>query len=105
MANLLEAKTQKLYDTLSSAMEANIYISPPSSIRMTYPAIIITLSSMSDEYANNNKYKRHVRFNVTFITKTVNDVNVNFISSLKHCTLSSAYVSDNLYHYVFNITM
>lgn len=77
-----------------------VYFQPPASIKLTYPCIVYTLSSVDKINANNRMYKSNNRYEVTIITEDPD--NTLYIDALNHfemCRFDRSFVSDNLYHY------
>lgn len=82
----------------------NVYYQPPSNVRMKFPCIRFKLEQIDVKYASNSVYMFKNKYQFTYISNVVSDDLIQtFVSSLPHCTFDRPYVSDNLYHYVFEI--
>lgn len=80
----------------------NVYYQTPT--KLVYPCIKYERSSFDTEYANNKKYKKLTHYTVTFITSQADCEEIlDKLNSLDYCTLNRQYVSDNLYHCVFDL--
>ena len=99
MASRLDLQTE--FETLISSR--NVYYQPPASVKMSYPAIVYGLSNIQNTYATNNVYKQDNAYDVTYITRDPDDVNVHRISLLPKCRFDRSYKSDNLYHFVYTL--
>lgn len=86
-----------------SGME-NVYYQPPSNVRMKFPCIRFKLEQVDVKYASNSVYMFKNKYQFTYISNVVSDDLIQtFVSSLRYCTFDRSYVSDNLYHYTFEI--
>lgn len=81
----------------------NVYFQPPESVRMSYPAIVYSLSSIDNTYANNGVYLQRDGYDVTFIHTDPDSEITDRISRLPMCRFVRRFVADNLYHDVFKI--
>lgn len=93
-----------LQNTLETILGSrNVYFQPPSSIKMSYPAIVYSLDKIQTLKADNEKYKLNKRYSITLIHKNPDNPIVDKLLELKYCALNRTYTSDNLYHYVFEL--
>lgn len=99
MASRIELQS-KLEEILGSR---SVYYQPPSSIQMTYPAIVYFRSRIQNRHANNGVYNQAVAYNVTVIDKKPDSDIVFAISRLPLCYHDRHYVSDNLNHDTFTL--
>lgn len=92
-----------LQETLESILGSNkVYFQAPT--KVTYPCIIYELSDRDELYADNLRYKTMKRYTIMLIGKNPdNDETVNKILDLDYCSFDRRYISDNLYHDVFDI--
>lgn len=81
------------------------YINPPSSIRMSYPCIIIHLSDQDRKFADNQRYWNWLRWSITIVDpESINGESyIEQLTSLSYCSFDRLYIADNLHHYVFSI--
>lgn len=81
----------------------NVYFQPPPSLRMTYPAIVYTISKIENLPANDMVYAQHRAYDVTIIDKNPDsEIAYNF-SLLPLCRFNRRFSSDNLNHFVYTI--
>lgn len=92
---------QKLLEKLMG--NRNVYFQPPTSLRMSYPAIVYSRSSIENLYADNSSYVQNVAYKLVVIDKNPDSAIVKKVSKLPMCKHNSNYVSDNLYHDAFTI--
>lgn len=93
---------KKLEDILGSR---RVYFQPPESIKLSYPAIIYKKNKVDILYANDTNYLRHDSYEISYITQNADDELVDILLFLPYCSLTSNYVVDNLYHFIFTITL
>ena len=99
MASRLKLQTM-LEELLGSR---NVYFQPPSSVKMSYPAIVYSRKLIDNEHADNTVYKQSFAYDLTIIDKNPDsDISMK-ISKLPKCRFDRHYVSDNLNHYVFTL--
>lgn len=91
---------QALEDILGSR---NVYFQPPSSIRMSYPAIVYERSKIRSRYAGNGKYTNDRVYDVVLITKDPDSPFIDKLLELPYCSYDRHYVADNLHHDAFTI--
>lgn len=100
MASRLELHSE-LCEVLGSE---NVYFQPPESLKMKYDAIVYKLNDISNDYANNNTYYYHKRYEVMLITKIADNETVDdIIKHFHYCVYNRMFISDNLYHHIFYI--
>lgn len=81
----------------------NVYYQPPSSIRMSYPAIVYSRNNIDNSHADNSIYKQEKSYNITVIDEDPDSDIVNKISKLPRCRFDRHYTSDNLNHDSFTL--
>ena len=81
----------------------NVYFDPPSTIRMSYPAIVYSRSQIKNRYAGNLKYKKDRVYEAVLITKDPDSRFIEPLLELPYCSYDRHYVSDNLHHDAFTI--
>lgn len=92
-----------LKNLLETVGVAKVYFQPPESVRLIYPCIVFKLDSIDKRYADNIMYKDLVRYEVQLITQQPDTPFVERIVKLPYCRFDRPFVSDNLYHYNYEI--
>lgn len=99
MANRLDLH-EKLCEILGSR---NVYFNPPESVKMSYPAIVYSLSTEKSNNADNLKYLNRKAYKVTLIDKDPDSVIYDKLLEYRYSTFDTSYCVNNLYHFVFII--
>lgn len=94
-------KLQALLEELLGSQ--NVYFQPPASVRMSYPAIVYSLSGINTVSADNRKYAMFDGYQLTYIDKNPDSDMVHKITNLPRCRFDQYFVKDNLNHYNFTI--
>lgn len=81
----------------------NVYFQPPKGFLMQYPCIVYRKEPGLTQYADNSPYKYDQQYEVTFITLEPDSDIPDKLIWLPKSRLSTTFVADNLYHYVFAI--
>lgn len=81
----------------------NVYFQPPASVQMKYPAIVYSLASINNTFANNIVYMQTTAYEITLIDRNPDSEFVKKLSTLPSCRFDRHFRSDNLNHYVFTI--
>lgn len=81
----------------------NVYYQSPESVKMEYPAIRYTKSNIESDYANNQKYLKRKRYEITVISKRPDDPVIEKLLDLPYCTFDRHYKADNLNHDVLSL--
>lgn len=81
----------------------NVYFQPPSSVRMSYPAIVYSRKRIDNLHANNSVYMQDHSYELTVIDKDPDSEIVSRVSELLLCRFERHYKSDNLNHDVFTL--
>lgn len=93
-----------LHETLCSVLGSrNVYFSPPESVKIKYPAIVYTRSSIDSRFANDGVYSKSHGYSVTIIDDDPDSEIVERMLELPMCKFDRHYVSDNLNHDTFTI--
>lgn len=82
----------------------NVYFQPPASVKMNYPCIVYSKSNVEVLRADDRLYKGTNRYEVTVIDYDPDSELPDMI--LEHfqmCSFDSAYVADNLNHFVLTL--
>lgn len=99
MANQ-EKLQAKLEELLGSR---NVYYQPPESLRMKYPAIRYSKSTISSKHANNAKYSNFTRYQIIVIDPKPDNEVIDKILELPLSSYSNHYTKDNLNHDVIEL--
>ena len=99
MADRLELQ-QILEDILGSR---NVYFQPPPTVKMQYPAIVYSRTTIDNLSANNRVYKQDIEYEVVVIDYDPDSKIVFDISKLPKCRHLRHFVESNLYHDAFRI--
>lgn len=91
---------EKLCEILGSR---NVYFQPPESLKIRYPAIIYNLDGMRNDTANGNKYRTCKKYSVILVVDDPDTILIDDINQNTMCSFIRSYVSDSLYHYVFEL--
>lgn len=76
---------------------------PGPSVTLTYPAIVYKLDDIPTNFANNRPYIFNHRYEVQIIDRDPESILRDRMVQLPMCKFTNNFVSDNLYHYVFEI--
>lgn len=91
----------KLVEILNSK---NAYYQPPANVNLVYPCVIYNQNAGDIKKANNKLYKYTRKYEVTFIFKSSNDdITLTMLDTFKYCTEGPMFITDNLYHYTFEL--
>lgn len=99
MASRLELHI-KLKEILGSE---SVYYQPPSSVQMTYPAIVYSRSRIDNIFACDIVYGQANAYQVTVIAKQPDHEAVGKVSRLPKCSFNTHFTKDNLNHDVFTL--
>lgn len=83
----------------------NVYFQPPESVKMQYPAIVYYRSGINNTPADDTVYRQTQSYTVTVIDRKSDSVVVDKVSLLPKTRWDRHYVSSNLHHDVFTITI
>lgn len=81
----------------------NVYFQPPTSLKMSYPAIVYSRSVNDVRYADDNPYRIIHKYDLVLIEKNPDSAIPDKLANLPRCKLDQCYTADNLYHYAFSI--
>ena len=81
----------------------NVYYQPPESVKLKYPAIIYSRTSLYKLTAGDDTYKVNPSYKVTYVSKTVDDPVIDALLRLPYSRFLNHYAAENLYHDVFEI--
>lgn len=80
-----------------------VYFQPPENVKLRYPCIIYKLANIDTTKADDIKYLKHKRYEITLIHDDPDNDIYETIEDLPYCDFDRSFVSDNLYHYVFTL--
>ena len=74
-----------------------IYFQPPENFKLTYPCIIYKLADINSTRADDIKYLKHKRYDVTLIHTDPDNTVYDTINELPYCDFDRVFVNDNLF--------
>ena len=83
--------------------DRHIYLNPPPSVRIRYPAIRYSLNKIDSKYANDGSYTMAPSYQVILIDDDVDTKYLEPILRIPHCRFDRFYIAGNLNHWVFTI--
>lgn len=83
--------------------DANVYFQPPENTRMKFPCIVYRRQKLTARHADNFPYLNFRRYQVTAIDTNPDSKLVDELSIMPKCMYDRQFISDNIYHDVFNI--
>lgn len=89
-----------LVDILGSE---NCYFSPPDNFEMSYPCIIYQLNLMGSNFADNRRYIKKTRYDITVIDEDPDSEIPDKILELQTAYFNTFFTSDNLNHWQFSL--
>lgn len=94
----------QLHQTLVTILGTDhVYFQPPSSIKMTYPAIVYSLDKVQVTKADDKPYLKHNRYQVQYISRNPENTVIDDILELPYSSYDRRFVADNLYHDNFDV--
>ena len=81
----------------------NVYYQPPENLKLKFPCIIYEWDSQDNLYANDNKYRKLRRYNITVVDKNPDSDIPDKVGALPLCSFGRRYISNNIYHTVYSI--
>nr|DAI45353.1 MAG TPA: tail completion protein [Caudoviricetes sp.] len=95
---------EELHERLCAILGSrNVYYQPPEGFRLHYPCIVYERDRIGTHYAANLPYVHTVRYSVTAISSDPESPVPMQLSDMPMSSHERSFVSDNLYHDVFNI--
>lgn len=101
MAQPRRYELQKQLVTLLGS--SNVYYQPPGNLTMQYPCIVYQLDKYEDKQADNLLYNHRKQYQVTVIDRDPDSVIPEKLNQIPYTSLNTAFVKDDLYHYIFTI--
>lgn len=81
----------------------NVYFQRPESIKLSYPAIVYSLSDIDKQPADNSGYIKTREYTIIYIDPNPDSSTVDKLMNLPYCSFERHYKTDNLNHYVYRI--
>lgn len=100
------ASRLNLHNELKEVLGSNnVYYQPPESFKIKYPCFVYKREQVDQKYADNYTYTHKHRYTVTYIDL---DPDNNIVERMidhhfMYLSVSRGFVSDGLYHQVFEI--
>jgi len=92
-----------LHNLLLSIGGPNVYYQVPSSLTIKYPAIKYSVDRIENDHANDLVYHQEKSYSVTVMSTDADCDIVDKISRLPKCSFDRRFISDNIYHTIFNM--
>ena len=93
------ASREDLQARLEELLESkNVYYQPPENIKMNYPAIVYSKSTIWNRRANDKIYRKMTRYDVVVIDRRPDNPVIDKILELPYCSYDRQYKSNNLNH-------
>lgn len=83
--------------------DRHVYFNPPESVKMKYPAIRYSRSTINSRYANNGVYRQRKAYDIYVIDKNPDSEITDAVALLPECRHVRSYKADNLNHDMFTI--
>lgn len=81
----------------------HVYFQPPDSVKMEYPAIKYSMTSIKKHKADNTAYLLIKKYSVIVIDKKPDNPVIPKLLELPYCAYDTSYKSENLYHDVLTL--
>lgn len=81
----------------------NVYYDPPEDLKMEYPCIRYSKSSINVQKANNKAYLKHNRYQVMVIDRLPDNPIIDELLKLPNCSYDRHYTAGNLHHDVLTM--
>lgn len=82
---------------------SRVKFQPKTNTKLIYPCILYRLTGERKIPANNEVYLKNRTYTITVIDRDPDSPLRDAVSALPYCSMSTPFVSDNLYHYPFTI--
>lgn len=99
------ASRLELHEELCDLLESrNVYFQPPESKKIKYDCFVYFMNDIASKYANNKHYNDKKRYEIKLITKNPDNGLVDkILDSFMYISFDRSFVTDNLYHFVFDL--
>lgn len=81
----------------------HVWFQPPSSVYLTYPCIVYSLSSKDTWHANNSKYNTFDKYTITIMTRDPESPIPARVEQLKYCSFDRVFAVDGLWHMTYSL--
>lgn len=85
------------------AGEGHVFFQPPPSLKLSYPAIVYSLSDIMNTHADGTVYRQNRMYSVIVIDKDPDSEISDAVSMLPEANFDRWYAADNLNHFVYTI--
>ena len=99
----LQAILEEILSEYAADGKQHVWFQPPSSVYLTYPCILYSLSSKEILSANNGKYRTRNKYTLTLIDRDPESILQARIESLPYCAFDRVFSVDGLHHYTYTI--
>lgn len=100
----MEENRLKLHEILCELLGSReVHFQPPTSVEMSYPAIVYAREDVKNTFADNVVYGQDYYYRITVIDKSPIGRITEKISKLPGCRFVRNYQADNLNHDVFTL--
>jgi len=94
----------ELHNLLCSKLGSqNVYFQPPENLKINYDAIVYSLDGVDQKYADNITYSKKRRYLITHIFRNPENDLIYNMTNIEYCRFIRRFVTDNLYHDVYEI--
>lgn len=83
--------------------DRHIYLNPPTSVQMRYPAIKYSLNNIDLKHASDGIYRTTPSYQVILIDEEIDTQYLKPILQIPYCKFNRFYIANNLNHWVFTI--
>ena len=81
----------------------NAYFDPPESVKLSYPAIVYSLSQIKSNHADNIPYFKVPGYTVIVIDTNKDSIISDKVSNLPNCKFDRAYSKNGLNYFVYTL--
>lgn len=82
-----------------------VYFQPPETLKLTYPCIIYERIGMSVKFADDSKYIRHKKYQITVVDSNPISSIPDKVLDIKYCRFVRHYATQGLNYDVFEIAI
>lgn len=95
----------ELHEELKAVLNSSyVYFQPPESVKMRYPAVVYELQRIETRHADDEIYRMHDCYSVTYITNDPDSpIPHDLLRRFQYIRFDRAFRSDNLYHYTYTL--
>lgn len=85
------------------AITPNVYFQPPNGTKLSYPCIVYKRDFATTEFADDNPYRIHKRYQVTVMDRDPDSGIPDKVAKLPMCVYNRFFTADDLNHDVYNL--